>query len=118
MTNSKAPNTTINAIDQAIIEKEIAQVAAFIEMARKHLADDKLVDVVELETKVKSLCDKVNIAGDLAAENARPAIIKLRKNLDILDKELSTQFKRLTTSMMRSTRNHAAAAYTKPSNDT
>ena len=118
MTNTESPNTSINAIDQAIIKKEIGQVAAFIEMARKHLADDQLVDVVELEIKVKSLCDKVNIAGDLAAENIRPAIIKLRKNLDTLDEELSTQFKRLRTSMMGSTRNHAAAAYTKPSNDT
>jgi hypothetical protein len=117
MTNTQTTPNEAKAIDQAMIEQEIGKISAFIEMARKHLAEDKLVDVVALEGKVKSLCDKLNIAGDNAAETARPAITKIRENLDALDKELSTQFERLTTSMAGSARNHATAAYAKSSDD-
>jgi hypothetical protein len=116
MTNIQTTTNEAKAIDHAMIEQEIGKIFAFIEMARKHLAEGKLVDVVALEEKVKSLCDKVNVAGDNAAESARPAIIKIRENLDELDKELSTQFERLAASMVGSARNHATAAYAK-SND-
>ncbi len=113
MTNSQTTTNEGKAIDQAMIEQEVAKVSAFIKMAREHLEEEKLIDLVALEEKVKALCDKVNIAGDGALETARPAIIKIRESLDALDKELSTQFKGLTARMVGSERNHATAAYAK-----
>jgi hypothetical protein len=117
MTNSQTTTSEGKAINQAMIEQEVAKISAFIGMARTHLAEDKLIDVSTLEEKVKSLCDKVNIAGDSALETARPAIIKMRESLDALDKELSTQFKGLTASMVGNVRNNATAAYAKPRDD-
>jgi len=117
MMNTETSQTGAKPIDQVMIEKEVAKVAAFIETARKHIVEDKMVDVVALEGKVKSLCNKINISGDEAAESVRPAIEKLREDLDVLDKELTSQFEKLTTSMVGPARNHATAAYAKSNDD-
>ena len=115
MMNTETSNT--ETVDQAMIEKEIGKVSAFIDTARKHIKEDKMVDVVALEEKVRSLCSKVKDSSDKDSESVRPAIIKIREDLDRLDKELTRQFKRVTASMAGATRNHATAAYAKSGDD-
>ena len=109
--------STTETVDQAVIESEIGKVSAFIDTARKHIKEDKMVDVIALEGKVRSLCSKVKDANDKDSENVRPAIIKIREDLDRLDKELTRQYKRVTGSMAGATRNHATAAYAKSGDD-
>ncbi len=117
MMNIATPNTQTETVDQAVIENEIGKVSAFIETARKHILEDKMVDVIALEEKVRSLCSKVKDSSDKDSESVRPAIIKIRENLDRLDKALTQQFKRVTAGMAGSTRNHATAAYAKTGDD-
>ena len=73
MINTETPNT--ETVDQAMIEKEIGKISAFIDTARKHIKEDKMVDAA---------CSGIGYAGN---HQSRVAMTYQDDLLEILEEQ-------------------------------
>ena len=102
---------------QSAIMDEIDKVCSVIATARRLLSDGKMVDLSALEGKVRDLCQMIEgyKTDDLTVVNQ--AVEAMRKNLDLLEKELTAQYESVEGKPLESDFKQAAGAYGDGDND-
>lgn len=106
-------------LDDDGIRREVENVSKLLASARKLLGDNELVDLSEIEGKVRRLCEAARHTPPENQADLVKSITGIIGNLDILTGELSDQHATLQASQSAEVGTQAQRAYTatpKPDN--
>ena len=99
------------------IDREIDKVASLITMARRHLAEDRMVDLSALEGKVRVLCASIVDSPPEDADQIMTSVKAMIENLELLARELTAQQVKLGSKAEGIERRRATQAYAKTKKD-
>lgn len=95
------------------IDLEIDKVSSLISAARRHMAEDKMVNLSALEGKVQALCGSITSAPGEDAKRIIAAVKAVMDDLNQLAQELTTQQNKFKGRAGEGDPGQAAKAYSK-----
>jgi hypothetical protein len=76
------------------IMKEAEKISSLIATTRRLMADNKSVDLSNLEHKIKALCKKSETTGSSLAADVQGVLIAIIEDLNLLDDEITTLYEK------------------------
>jgi hypothetical protein len=101
----------MNAITPDEIIKEAEKVSSLIATARRLIAKNKSVDLSKLEHKISSLCKKAKITDLRQTDNIQGRLIAIVEDLNRLDGEITSLYKKSGGSSLEDNTKRAIDAY-------
>jgi hypothetical protein len=101
----------VNALTPDQIIQEAEKVASLIATARRLMAENKSVDLFNLEHKISVLCKKAEIIDLGKTDDIRDILISIVKDLNRLDDETTSLYKKSGGSFLEDNTKRAIDAY-------
>lgn len=99
------------------IESTLAKAADFIRAARRDLGQNRSVDLIGLEERVRALYDAAQAAKDKAPDKINKKINALQADLHALSEDLTNWYEANKRDQDAAQRHSAVSAYGKASDD-
>jgi hypothetical protein len=93
------------------IMQEAEKISSLITTARRLMADNKSVDLSNLEHKISSLCKKAETTNLSHAANVQGILIAIVEELNHLDDEITALYKKESGSSLEDNTKRALDAY-------
>jgi hypothetical protein len=101
----------MSAIIKNEIMKEAEQISSLITTARRLMAENKSVDLSKLEYKISILCKKAEKTNLKQTEEIQGILIAIVENLNCLDDEITSLYKKSGGSSLKENTKRAIDAY-------
>ena len=99
------------------IDREIEKISSLIAVARRHLVEDRMVDLSALEGKVRVLCASIETVPPEDAGRIMESIKAMKVDLELLARELTAQQQKLGGQVQSIDPDLATAFHAKPEKD-